>query len=470
MPLSPTLSKAGNISRSEGRGDTLRPVLRLGGLVFYGIAFMVPLTLFTTYGLVTARTRGLVPLAYALTTACMIPIALSYARLAKEYPAAGSVYTYASMSMGPAAGFLAGWVLLMGYAFLPMLNYLVSAIFLSAAFPRLPRWVWVIAFIAVVSAINHLGIRLADVVNRVIVCAQIAFLLFFVGLLISHTLGERGAAGLLNFSAFLSAKEITAPGLGVSALAAGAAVLALSFLGFDAISTLGEEAVKPKTDIPRAIMLACLGAGLCFIAVTYFMGAAWPFAWREMKSPDGGSYELIVRVGGAATGYAFTFLYAAGCLASSVTSVASASRVLYGMGRDGILPRRIFGRLHPRRKTPTSNILIIGALSFAALWLPLETAAALVNFGALLAFAAVNLSVIVQFFGRERRRRGLDALRYLIVPALGAAVSLALWFKLDSFAKLAGFGWLAVGGLYLLIARLGRHDSRIHSETKSGLR
>jgi amino acid transporter len=418
----------------------LKRSLGLGSLVFYGIAFMVPLTIFTTYGLVAARTRGMVAAAYIVATLGMTLIALSYAAMAKAFPAAGSVYTYALKSFGPRVGFLSGWVLLLGYAFLPALNCLASAIFLSALFPRLPPWIWTIAFTAFVIIVNLRGITLADRIDRAIVVLQIAFLVVFACL----------AAGSILKAGPVAASA--GQGTGIAALLSGSSILALSFLGFDAVSTLSEEAVAPERDLPRAMLFCCAGAGLCFTLLSFLMQAAWPEAWREMKSPDGGSYELIERIGGSALGYVFIGAYAIGCLASSTSSVASASRLLYGMGRDGAIPKAIFGHLGRRRGMPTYNILIVGCLCLASLRLSLTTAVSLLNFGALLAFAVVNLAVIARRFIRDGLRKGLDLLRYLIAPALGAAISLALWVRLDALAMRLGFSWIALGFAYLAVS------------------
>jgi putrescine importer len=433
-------------------GAGLRRSLSLGSLLIHGLAFMVPLTIFTTYGIVAARTRGAVSATYLAAAAGMALVAQGYATMSRASPAAGSAYSYALEAFGPRVGFLSGWTLLLGYAFLPALNALVSSIFLGSAFPGLPPRAWILGHMVLACLVNLLGIRLADRVDRAIVLMQLAFLAVFACALVGAIVGEKGAAGLLDARAFFDPGKFEGPGEGAAALLSGASILALSFLGFDAISTLSEEALRPRVDVPRATLLACAGAGLLFTLLSFLMQAAWPTAWLEMKSPDGGSYELIVRVGGAMLGYAFIAAYSIGCLASSISAIASAARVLYGMGRDGSLPGRVFARLSGKRRTPALNILILGLLGLSALGVSLTTAASLLNFGALFAFSIVCASVVARFYVRERRRKGIDLLRYLIAPTLGAMVCLAIWIKLDGLAMRLGLAWTALGFVYLAFA------------------
>ena len=124
-------------------------------LVLFGLVYMVPLTVFTTYGIVTQMTGGRLSVAYLVTLAAMVFTARSYARMAAAYPVAGSAYTYTQKSFGAPIGFLAGWSLLLDYLFLPMLNYLVIGIYMSAAMPAVPPWVWILVAIAVGDGTQH---------------------------------------------------------------------------------------------------------------------------------------------------------------------------------------------------------------------------------------------------------------------------------------------------------------------------
>lgn len=436
-------------SNKHESAKDLKRILPLSSLVFYGLAFMVPLTIFTTYGLATNMTHGMVSLTYVITTICMGFTAYSYVRMTKAYPVAGSVYTFVHKSINPYLGFLSGWVILIGYMFLPMLNYLVSAIFLAAAVPQVPFWVWIIGFIIIVTVVNHFGIQVTDIFNRAIVWIQIVFLVALVIIALKFILGGGGAGVLVDQNAFINFDELSQRGMGLPILLSGASILALSFLGFDAISTLSEEAINPEKNIGKAILIACIGAGVAFTVITYLLQLAWPQAWFQMVDVEGGSYELINKVAGSLMANIFVAAYAVGCLASSISSVASASRVLYGMGRDQILPKAIFGYLHPKYQTPTKSILIMAVISLLALVISLSTAASLLNFGALLGFTMVNLSVIAHYFIKEKKRSGLDIIRYLVSPTLGAIFTFVIWWNLDATSKMLGFAWLIIGIIYL---------------------
>jgi len=203
--------------------------------------------------------------------------------------------------------------------------------------------------------------------------------------------------------------------------------------------------------VGKAIIITCVGAGLVFIIVTYFLQIAWPNAWNELQSADTGAYELINKVAGSAMGYIFTAAYCVGCLASAVASQASASRILFGMGRDKILPAKFFAHLDPKRKTPIYNIFLIAIISLTALFLSLGTAVSLINFGALLGFAMVNLSVVAHYYIRKKERAPKDLFRYLIAPLFGAGICFVIWFNLDMNSKMLGFSWLTLGIIYLAI-------------------
>ena len=238
-------------------------------LVLFGLVYMVPLTVFTTYGLVTQMTGGRVPVAYLVTLAAMVFTARSYARMAAAYPVAGSAYTYSQKSFGAPIGFLAGWSLLLDYLFLPMLNYLVIGIYMGAALPAVPTWVWILIAIAIVTILNIVGIVSVSWANVVIIGLQFLFIAVFVVMSIASISGS----GSVNLMAPL-AGDGTVDGLGP--IFTGAALLCLSFLGFDAVSTLSEEAKDAKRTVPKAIMIATVLSGFIYFALSYVSQLVFP--------------------------------------------------------------------------------------------------------------------------------------------------------------------------------------------------
>ncbi|MCF6386691.1 APC family permease [Mycobacterium sp. MBM] len=420
---------------------TLKRVLGLPSLVLFGLVYMVPLTVFTTYGIVTETTGGRLPLAYVVTLVAMVFTARSYARMATAFPVAGSAYTYTQRTFGAPTGFLAGWALLLDYLFLPMINYLVIGIYLEAAVPALPAWVIIVVTIAIVTVLNVVGIVSVARANALIIAIQTIFIVVFVVLAAASLAG----GGTVDLAAPFTG-DGSAGGLGP--VFAGAAILCLSFLGFDAVSTLSEEAKDAKRNVPRAIMIATVVAGLIFIVLSYVGQLVFPS--NEFADVDSGSLEVMVAAGGDFLATFFTAAYVAGALGSAITSQASVARILYAMGRDGILPRSLFGHVSARFATPVYAILVVSAVSLLAIVIDLATLASLISFGALVAFSVVNLSVIKHYFVDLRERAGGQIIGNLILPFIGFALTLWLWTSLSVMTLVTGLIWLAVGFAWLL--------------------
>jgi len=423
----------------------LHRVLGMPELILFGLAYMVPLTVFTTYGVVTDLTAGHLPGAYVLTLAAMLFTAYSYGRMVAAHPYAGSAYTYTQKAFGGHIGFATGWALMLDYMFLPMINYLVIGIFVNAAWPEVPNWVWVVLAIVLVTALNVVGIKLVARMNLVLVGFQVVFIAVFFAMAFRTMSSETGIPSL------------TSPFLGdanLSALLAGAAILCLSFLGFDAISTLSEEAHDARRTIPRAILLVTLIGGTTFIVVSYVGHLVFP-DYTSFTNVDSAATDVMRRAGGAFLASFFTAAYVAGCFASAMASQASVSRILYAMGRDGVLPRRFLGRLHERFATPANATMLVGAVSFVALAITLELAAAVISFGALAAFSMVNLSVIKHYLIDQGERGARAVLRYGVIPLIGVGLTVWLWTSLSAITFQVGLAWLAIGLAYLVYLTRG---------------
>lgn len=240
--------------------------------------------------------------------------------------------------------------------------------------------------------------------------------------------------------------------VGLDGLFAGAAILCLSFLGFDAVSTFAEESKDARTLVPRAIMLTTLIAGVTFIGLAYLSYLVLPTA--TFADVDAASLEVVAKVGGSFLSVFFTAAYVAGALGSALTSQASVSRIIFAMGRDGVLPRRIFGRLS-RRGTPVAAIVLTSVVALLALVISLTTISSLISFGALVAFSVVNLAVIKHFVIDGKRRTGRDLLSFLVLPLIGFAATVWLWTSLSGLTLLVGLCWAAVGFGYLLVLTRG---------------
>ncbi|GAA2892278.1 APC family permease [Microbacterium esteraromaticum] len=426
---------------SPSTAPGLRRSLSLTQIVFLGLAYMAPMAVFDTFGIVAEVSEGRVPLSYLLIFVAVAITAWAYSRMVRIYPRAGSAYTYTRESINPHLGFIVGWAATLDYLLLPMINALLSSIYMTVAFPDVPAWVWILGTIVICTGVNLAGVRLAAQVNTALVVIQIVTAVAFVVLTVKSILdGANGAA--FSFAPFLATPEQ------FSGVASGAAILALSFLGFDAVTTMSEEARDPRRDIPRAIFLIVAAAGVFFVSVTYVMQVLFPDV-TLVGDIVGASPEMAKYIGGALFQALFIGGYMVAVLGCGITQQMSAARLLYAMGRDDVLPRRLFARLNDKG-VPSANLIIIGLLAATAVFLDLFQAASLINFGAFVAFTFVNLSVIATWlrFRHDRAKRGV--IGWVVVPALGAAINVMLWFSLEPSAMLIGAIWTALGFAYLL--------------------
>lgn len=436
---SPPVTEAGR------NGTGWRRVLGVPSLVLLGLVYMVPLTIFSTYGIVVELTGGRLSAAYAAALVVMLFTARSYGRMAKAFPFAGSAYTYATRSFGAGLGFMAGWSLLLDYLLLPMINYLLIGIYLNAAFPGVPAWLFIVVSIVAVTVLNIVGITAVARANFVVVGLQGLFIVLFVVLAWVSISGSGTVDLLAPFTGVDGAD-------GLSPILAGAAILCLSYLGFDAVSTFAEETRNPQRNIPRAIMLTTVLAGLIFLGLAYISHLLLPVG--TFASPDSAAIEVVGAAGGNLLVAFFTAAYIAGSLGSALTSQASVSRIIFSMGRSQVLPA-VLGRLHPRLRTPVVPIVLTSAVALLALVLDLATVSSLISFGALVAFSVVNLSVIKHYFINQKERGPKGLANNLVLPGIGLVLTVWLWTSLSSLSFTLGLAWAGLGLVYLAFLTRG---------------
>ncbi|MCU1731465.1 MULTISPECIES: APC family permease [unclassified Pseudomonas] len=447
-----------NHTLTEKGDEQLRRVLGLPALVFFGLVYMVPLTIFTTYGIVTETTGGRTAGAYLVTLAAMLFTAASYGIMVRRFPVAGSAYSYTNIAFGSNVGFLAGWSLLLDYLFIPMINYLLIGLFLNIAFPAIPAWVFVLVSIALVTVLNVLGIRSVAKASNLIVGAQVIFIVVFVALS-CHSLGNGGPVDYLSPLLGDGSKP------GFNPLMAGAAILCLSFLGFDAVSTLAEETRDARRTVPRAIMLTTLAAGVLFTVLAYLSQLAIPGS--HFENADTAANEVMFTVGGQFLANFFTAAFVAGSLGSALASQAAVSRIIYSMGRDKLLSERCFGTLSARFGTPVNATLLVSLISLVALVIDLGTLASLISFGALVAFSAVNMAVLRTHLFAKGQPKNL--LLHGVVPLVGLALTLWLWTSLSALTLSIGLAWFGVGVVYLLVLTSGfRRNVQVADFSEAG--
>lgn len=422
----------------------LVPRLSLASIVVFGLAYMAPGIVVSTFGVIAVASQGAAPTAYLVATVAMALTALSYGKLARAYPQSGSVYTYARKLIDSRVGFLAGWAILLDYFFLPMVAWLIQALYMNVEFPSLPVWAWLVVNIVATTVVNALGIVLADRVNKVLLTLTVGGLIALVAVCLHRIGGSPAADG--SHALWSSATSI-------GAVTAGAAIAAYSFLGFDAVSTLSEEVHDARRNVPRGILLTVVIGGAIFFVIALVMQWVHPGSTFEDESTAG--YAVAISAGGKHFADVLNIITLLGGFASCVAVQASTSRLMYVMGRDGVLPRRTFGFLSPRFRTPLFNLALIAVVGLFATKLSLATATSFINFGAFLAFALVNVCVIAAFLRHRGTGEPMGVLGYVVLPVAGAAVDLYLMTKLSHTAVLLGLGWLVIGVVYLAVLTRG---------------
>lgn len=427
--------------------QTLKRTLGLRSVVLFGLAYMAPMIVLGTFGVLADDSGNAVPTAYLLALIAMLFTAVSYGRMAKQFPVAGSAYTYTRKAIDSRVGFLVGWAVLLDYFFLPMVIWLIGASYLNAQFPAVPSWLWIVGFIVVTTVLNVLGLQLAAKINLLLMAVQILVLVFFIVQCLRFVGDSHGAQAVFSAAPFGNSATT------IGAIAAGAAVAAYSFLGFDAITTLTEETRNPQRTIPKAIVLVTVIGGLIYLITSYASQLA--VFHITIKNSDSAAFEIAKVVGGSLLSAIFLAGLVVTQLASGIAAQASAARLLYAMGRDGVLPKRVFGYTAPKWRTPAINIVLIGIFGLIAVGLNVSESTAFINFGAFTAFAFVNLSV----FALALRRGELGGPRNLLIngllPLLGTGICAWLMTSLDSAALTIGPIWLAIGVVYLAVLTKG---------------
>ncbi|RID85930.1 APC family permease [Peribacillus asahii] len=423
---------------------TLVKSLKLHQVVFMGLAWMTPMIFFTVYGVAHEAADGMMAAAYLTAFIAIFFTAYSYSRMVKAYPIAGSAYTYTKKAINSKAGFLVGWALLMDYIFSPIIAILTFGIFMNTEFPAVPVFVWIIVMNVILAVVNIVGIKSAARVSGMSVLVQIGFILLFCILIIKDILnGETGAHSLFSITPFFSGDTA------FSSVFSGAALICFCFLGFDAVTTMAEETIDAKKTVPKAIFLIILIAISMYMAVSYLTQIAYPdFAFAN---PDNAAYSLIQLVGGNLLSSLFIMILIVATFTQGVSSVTSVSRFLYALGRESILPKKLFTTLHPKYKTPAASILFVAIISLSAVFINLDTAVMFVSFGALTAFVFVNLSVIAHYYIKMKKRSPKDTFLYLIFPLIGAVFISWLLTLLDKHTLIMGISWVVVGFIYLFI-------------------
>jgi amino acid transporter len=421
----------------------LRRTLTLWDLILYGVIVIQPVAPMSVFGVLSQRGHGHVVTTILIAMVAMLFTAISYGRMARAYPSAGSAFTYVGQEINPALGYVTGWSMVMDY----MLNPMICIIWISQQAhvfaPGVPYAAWAVFFALVFTGLNVQGVKTSARVNTALATGMgVVIAIFFVA-------AARYVFGHPHDGAAFFTRPFYDPQMwNTKAVLGGTSVAVLTYIGFDGISTLSEEAENPRRNILLATVLTCLVIGILSAIEVYAAQLIWPAA---QPYPDVDTAFTFVAGRAWAPLFAIIgFTLVVANFGSGMGAQLGAARLLYGMGRSGALPKSFFGVVDAKRHVPRNNVLFVGALALAgAFLLPAiagaatgyELGANLLNFGALIAFMGVNAAAFVRYYLHEKEKK----LSTLLPPVFGFVICLLLWLSLSNKALLFGAIWMAVG-------------------------
>lgn len=435
-----------------GYKQELRRGMGLWDVVLYGVLFMVIIAPHSIWGLVQQDALGMSTLVYIVGFIAIFFTALSYVRMSNKFPIAGSVYSYVQRGINPHVGFISGWLILLDYCITPALLYVLVANWGTMLVPGSPWYLWVIVFVAFNTFVNIRGISMTRGIDFVIFAVEILAVIAFIALGCNFIMGG-GGAGEFN------ADPLWQPGkVDAHFLAAGISIAALNFLGFDGISTLAEETNEPQKNIGRGILIALGLIIVCFVAQTYIASLVQPDwqSWSPEHAENAWFYGCQMIGGDLFMNIMLIINIVAIGIANIMNAQLAASRLLYSMGRDAVIPR-IFGKVHPKYQTPWVGAIFIGAVALVlSLVLTMADLATLVNFGALASFIMLNFAVFWYFFIKEKKRYSFgNIVKYLICPWLGILILGYVFTGFDVMTYALGVTWFVIGFIICAVKSKG---------------
>jgi putrescine importer len=429
--------------------EKVKEKLSLRNLILWGIVCVTPIAPLPPFGIAQSLSRGHALLTIMIALPAMLATALSYGRMASLFPEAGSAYAYVTRGLNTHLGFLAGWITCLDYLVIPLANIIYCAATMHRVVPAVPYAAWAFGFSGLSTWLNLRGIRSDVRVNQILILVMSVVLSAFIVLAIKYVVGHSGAAGLLSSLPFYNPATFD-----VNRIRTATSFAALTYIGFDAVTTMSEDVRNPRRNVALATILVCMFIGIEGGFLVYLGQLVWP-DYSTFTDMDTAFMDVMRRVGGVLLFYSFGVVLIVAQFGCALTSQAGAGRLLLGMGRDRAIPSSFFGQVDNRHGLPRNNILLVGALVGAgALLLDFQRAAELLNFGAFLAFMGVNLAVIKSYYiGRssEQRRVSID----LLIPSIGFIFCFAIWLSLPGPAKFVGSIWLALGFGYQLVMTRG---------------
>jgi putrescine importer len=430
----------------------LKRALGLWGLILYGIIVIQPTAAMSPYGLVSVKAHGHVVSCLLLVMVAMVFTALSYGRMARAYPSAGSAYTYVSEEIHPLPGYVTGLAMAMDYIVNPLICTIFASKLMLNYLPAIPYAVWVVVFAATFTALNLVGIKTTSRINAVLAAFMGAVILLIIAAAVRYILR------MPSFPPGFFTRPFYDPAtFNWRDFMEGTSAGVLTFIGFDGISTLSEEVENPRRNVLLATVLTCVATGVLGALYVYPAQLAWP----ESTFPDQDTAYVYVagRIGGPVLFGLLNATLLVATIGSGIASLLGAARLLYGMGRDNALPRRFFGYVSHNGE-PRNNVLLVGAIALVGAYVVnFDLGVSLLNFGALIAFLGVNAAAFMRYVVREKER----TISMIVPPVLGFVSCLAIFASVAAKPMIWGVAILAAGVAYGMFVKrsfsLGRLES-----------
>ena len=433
-------------SAEAGTRPKLKRVLGLWDLVYYGIILTSPIAVVPLFGEAQVLSHGHAVITILAAMIAMTATAVSFGRMATVYPSAGSVYTYVSQGFNPTFGFIVGWAMFLEYLFQPLQNSLYAALAIQRLLPSIPFAVLSALAVGFMTILCWFGIRTTARANEILLGMMAIIMAVFLGEAVWYIIGHHHVVGLISTQPIYDPRSFS-----VRAVAMGTAFAANTYIGFDGVSILAEEVKNPKRNVLLASVIVCLFTGLFAAFQVYLAVQVWP-DYRSLANPETAFMDVARVVGGYKLFVGFGTVLLISSLACGLAGLLGAVRLLYSMGRDNVLPRKIFGYLNAERGNPSYNVLIAGALAYVGtLTLGWERAVEILNFGALMAFMAVNLAAVRHFGFSPRLAGSRKVFLDIIVPSLGFVFCLVIFLGLQSSTLMIGAIWMIAGAAYVLL-------------------
>jgi amino acid transporter len=410
--------------------------LGLWDLVFYGIVLITITAPLPIFGIISTEAKGHVATTILIAMVAMLFTAVSYGRMASVYPLAGSAFSYVGRSINPSLGFLTGWGMVMDYMLNPILCTIWCSKSITNILPQVPYPVCILFFSLLFTLLNLRGIKSSAKTNQLLTVLLSIVIVIFLLYSIRFLLINQDLTNKQLIKPFYDPQTFSIP-----LILTGTSIAALTYIGFDGISTLSEEVKNPRRNILLATVLVCLITGIVATIEVYVAQLVWG-EWGNFPDTDTAFVFIAKKAGGNRLFHIINISLLISMMGAGIGSMLGAARLLYGMGREDAIPKKFFGVIDAKRFIPRNNVLFVGATTLiGAFILSYQLTAEMLNFGAFIAFMGVNLSVFFHFFIKEKCKRFIN----IVPPLLGFIFCFFIWINLRVQAQIAGSIWIMIG-------------------------